>query len=120
MKPNLLHIDRPAQKAHTRHRRSGHWLSTIADWGARSIAAITALSLLSAPLDVRASDFPTARVNTTGLAVTDDSGNTSMLDQITVIIADRESEFVDFMIADVERRRQAEEEFFAAIAGEEP
>ena len=37
-----------------------------------------------------------------------------------VIIADRESEFVDFMIADVERRRQAEEEFFAAIAGEEP
>ena len=37
-----------------------------------------------------------------------------------VIIADRESEFVDFMIADVERRRHAEEEFFAAIAGEEP
>ncbi len=51
------------------------------------MAAVTAAALLAGPIAVTAAEFPTARVNTTGLAVTDDTVTVGQLHSATGTMA---------------------------------
>ncbi len=87
LKLKLIGPERPDQSTPNRRHQPGPLLPALADWAARSVAAATALSLLCAPVDGLASGLPTSRVNTTGLAVTDDTVTVGQLHSATGTMA---------------------------------